>query len=275
MVIELNTSGFEDLTGFSYIYQRDVFRKGSNYYKFNKRCSICGKSYFTRTCYPSTWCSSRCAMRDGVVRKKLSKANIGIKRSAKERRTISLRMSKGGVVNRNIPLFDTYSHQISCVEVTSYVILEDCLKALQVKCAYCDSWFIPTRSQCENRAQFIKGNVDRESRFYCSVLCKIMCPIYHKKKYPSGYNPRLYRNKFNNSDLRIWSKEVLKRANYVCEYCGKEATISHHIQPKKLEPFFALDPDNGLACCTGCHNTYSHKDVCSFINLAKKECIDG
>lgn len=272
MVIELNNSGFEDLTGFSYIYQRDVFRKGSNYYKFNKSCSICGKSYFTRTCYPSIWCSKKCAMKDSEVRKKLSEANKGIKRSSEECNNISLRMSKGGVVVKNLPLFDTYTHQISDIEDVGYIITQDGLKLLQVKCVYCNNWFTPTRSQCENRAQFIKGNTDRESRFYCSTLCKANCPIYHKKKYPSGYNPRSHRNNFNGSDLKAWSKEVLKRADNKCEYCGKKAVLAHHIQPKKLEPFFALDPENGLACCEECHYLYGHKDECSTGNLANKIC---
>jgi len=61
----------------------------------------------------------------------------------------------------------------------------------------------------------------------------------------------------------------------ICEYgCGKEATDVHHIRPQKLEPFFSLDPDYGLACCEECHYKYGHKtgSECSTGNLAQIAC---
>lgn len=58
--------------------------------------------------------------------------------------------------------------------------------------------------------------------------------------------------------LATWSQEVLKRVDYICEICGGSAEHAHHIEPKKLQPFLALDPDNGLAVCK---NVIMKKDI--------------
>jgi len=177
---------------------------------------------------------------------------------------------KGNVVKHNLPLYDTYSHQLIPVEEVRRCSYRSDL--LEVRCVKCGVWFVPKRNLCENRAQFIKGHTDRESRFYCSVSCKFSCSLYHKKKHPDLVK-RKRRNQFSESQLRVWSAEVLKRAKYMCEYCGKEATVAHHIKPKKLEPFFALDPDFGIACCKECHIKYGHSNSeCKYIYLANKNC---
>ena len=101
-----------------------------------------------------------------------------------------------------------------------------------------------------------------------------MACVFNKRKYPNGSNPRKYTNNklFTENELRIWSNAVLIRADYKCEYCEGLATSAHHVRPKKLEPFEALDPDNGIACCNTCHYKYGHKDECSTINIANKIC---
>ena len=73
-------------------------------------------------------------------------------------------------------------------------------------------------------------------------------------------------------EYETWKEEIFKRQNGLCEYCGKKAQHAHHIKPKKLEPFFALDPDYGVACCKKCHYKYGHKSgtECSTGGLAIK-----
>jgi hypothetical protein len=254
----------EDLTEFSYIYKRDVFRRNNLYYRFVKNCYVCGESFFMRLSYPTDVCSVQCSMSKEDKRVKISRSLTGHKRSLRERSIISNRMNKGDVVKNNTPLFDTYYKQLIPVEeVDRFGIV------LLVRCSLCNEWFIPKRTAVEARAQFIKGNTDREGRFYCSDGCKFNCPIFNKRKYPS--------NNKNNSlpsenQIRIWSKEVLKRHNHICEYCGKKANTAHHIIPKKLDQFYALDPDNGIACCEECHYKYGHKDECNTYNLSKITC---
>jgi hypothetical protein len=253
-------------------------RKGRHSYIEMDACKECGHPYLMLKFQKTEFCSSSCAQKHRkisiITRKKLSKALLGYKRTKKECEAISKRMSKGGVVKKNLPLHNTYAHQLEGIEEVRHCPKD--VKLLEVKCAYCNEWFVPKRTRCEQRCQFIKGNVDRENLFYCSEECKALCPVFHKKRYSAGHNPRKHRNnqQFTENELRIWREEVLKRANYKCEYCGKEAIIAHHSRPKKLEPFFALDPHYGIACCEGCHYKYGHRDSeCTTGYLANTVCV--
>lgn len=269
MKIDVDLDGMEVIEDYSYVYSRDVFRKGSLYYKFKSSCSICGESFFMRLSYPTDFCGKKCAAESDLVKSKISAALTGTKCSEEHKAKMSIVKSKGGVVKLNLPLYDTYNKQVSIAEETRRKG-----NLLEVRCSLCKNWFVPKRTSVEARAQYIKGNTNREGRLYCSDSCRHNCPIFNKHKYPIGKNPRKSRNvkHFTESELRIWASEVLKRANYMCEYCGSAANTAHHIIPKKLEPMHALDPDNGLACCNSCHYTYGHSGSCSSINISKINC---
>jgi 5-methylcytosine-specific restriction endonuclease McrA len=77
---------------------------------------------------------------------------------------------------------------------------------------------------------------------------------------------------YTPGEIQVYNKNVLDREKGLCEYCGEPAEHVHHIYPKKLEPFFALDPDYGVACCAKHHYKYAHKDECSTGNLANIVC---
>jgi 5-methylcytosine-specific restriction endonuclease McrA len=51
-----------------------------------------------------------------------------------------------------------------------------------------------------------------------------------------------------------WAKQILVRDSYLCAYCGGKANTADHIKPRKTHPHLALDPDNGVACCSVCQN---------------------
>lgn len=202
------------------------------------------------------------------TKQKLSKSHIGLSSGEKNP------AYKGGVKALNIPLYETYAKWLEWGESTRCVI-QNGLEVLQVRCFYnqCRKWYTPTIVQVVNRIQVIKGNIGGNNNFYCSEECKRNCSIYGvpiTQLMPTNTIPDIVL--YTASELRIWREEVLKRANYVCEYCGEKATIAHHIRPKKLEPFFALDPDNGLACCEKCHYKYAHRDECSTGYLAHVPC---
>ena len=271
MKILYDRDGLEILDDFVYSYKLDSYRRKNLYYKFIPSCSHCGKSYFTRTSYIGKFCGYKCAHKSENVKSKISKSLTGHKRSNKECESISKRMSKGNVTELNIPLYDTYAKQLVPIEEVRRSEVSS--EFLEVRCTLCGKWFMPKRTVCEQRCQYLKGNVDRENRFYCSDMCKINCTIFNKRKYPLGLNPRKHRNNLKSSDLTLWRAQVLKRENYICEYCGKEANIAHHILPKKTHQFYALDPDNGLACCLECHNKFAHKDKkCTYQHLASILC---
>jgi len=134
-----------------------------------------------------------------------------------------------------------------------------------------NGWFTPTYSQLYERIRNIeKHNIDN-AYFYCCDKCKQECPLFNLKFDPF----KLEKQHYTQEEYNIWRNEVLKRAEYKCEYCGNRATHAHHSRPQKLEPFFSLDPDFGISCCEKCHYKYGHKDECSTGQLANIICQKG
>lgn len=201
--------------------------------------------------------------------------------SIEAKKKMSERMSKCvGILSHN------YKGGVKALGLTTYNTNKDTLglyedirkqkgtEILEVKCVYCGRWFVPTRLAVSGRLDAINNLNRGEGRLYCSENCKQLCPTYGQKKYPKGHNPYEVSKSiwYTNAELRVWREEVLKRENYICEYCGEKATIAHHSKPKKLEPFFALDPEYGVACCEKCHYKYGHQGECNTANLAHTDC---
>jgi len=134
-------------------------------------------------------------------------------------------------------------------------------------------WFTPTYIQLYERIRAIESeNGSGGAYFYCCQECKESCPLY-------SFRPDYFLNKLNENDTSFSSTEynifrdnVLKRDKYKCQYCGKMAEHVHHIKPKKLEPFFSLDPDYAVSVCSNCHYKYAHKDECSTGKIASIIC---
>ena len=133
-------------------------------------------------------------------------------------------------------------------------------------------WFTPTRKEISERMQAIENPKGfGESNFYCSQHCKDTCILYRRKSDPYKTNPLSYIS----AELDTLNQFVLNRDNEICYYCKKHhATIVHHLRPKKLEPFFALDPDYAISVCAKCHYKYGHPTGSehSTGNLAKIVC---
>ncbi len=142
-----------------------------------------------------------------------------------------------------------------------------------------DGWFTPTKIQIGERLRQLES--DRGvggSYFYCSQECKDACPLFGQRvesliKRDQEVAGIIKPNYYTTEEYQIWRQEIFKRAENKCEYCGNEAEHCHHIKPQKLEPFFSLDPDYGIACCEKCHYKYGHKDKCSTGQLASKVCL--
>jgi len=143
----------------------------------------------------------------------------------------------------------------------------DNLKEIQVKCKLCNIWFTPTPIKMSERIKQIEKDYGNDGCFfYCGDECKNKCNEFNLK-IPKDVT------KISPLEYNTWREEVLKRADYKCEYCDEKANTAHHSRPKKLEPFFELDPYYGIACCTKCHYKYGHKDECSTSNLAHRVCV--
>ena len=150
-------------------------------------------------------------------------------------------------------------------------------KEIQVRCKNhnCQNskekngWFTPTKVQLYERIRALETETGcGGSYLYCCYKCKQECPLYNLKSDPNKIKTKQY----TSEEYNIWRAEVLKRAEHICEYCGEQATHTHHSRPQKLEPFFSLDPDYGIACCSECHYKYGHRDECSTGQLANRIC---
>lgn len=179
---------------------------------------------------------------------------------------------KGGIKKLNLPAYDTYAQRLAVVEDVREFNKENMVKLLEVKCSKCGDYFVPTIDAVVSRIKVLNGKSGGEHRFYCSQKCKDTCEVYGKRAIDYISIKQQKENVYTKEELSIWSQEVLKRADYKCEGCGAEAEHAHHIQPKKIEPGLALDPDNGLAVCKACHYKYGHKNECSTGKLANTIC---
>lgn len=177
---------------------------------------------------------------------------------------------KGGYSEKNIPLYEFFVDKLTIEEKPKRDKIDK--NILTVVCSYCKKRFIPKLTSVYERVRALNGKQYGEQRLYCSNECKQNCSIFNKHSLQQGH-PKLTKKIYTNEEYNTWREEVLRRTDYKCEYCGEEATDCHHIKPQKLEPFFSLDPDYGLACCENCHYKYGHKDECSTGQLANIICV--
>ena len=58
----------------------------------------------------------------------------------------------------------------------------------------------------------------------------------------------------NHRKLRTWSRDVKKKDNKRCVYCGSTKKLhAHHILAKSKHPEWSLFLDNGITLCQSCH----------------------
>jgi hypothetical protein len=130
-------------------------------------------------------------------------------------------------------------------------------------------WFAPTSTQLHERMRNVEQFGLDNSYFYCSQECKLECPLYGLRNDPYIKSRNDY---YSDEEYKQFREYVLERDGYKCQYCGDSAEHVHHERPKKLEPFYSLDPDYAWSVCKECHYKYGHKDECSTGNLSKKIC---
>jgi hypothetical protein len=168
---------------------------------------------------------------------------------------------KGGYATNNIPLYNTYTHQLEPIE--KCVRDPEDPKILNVFCVHCGNQYRPTRTDVKSRIQYGINGVGTH-RFYCSVKCKELCPIYHQKKYYKHDKP--YQNN-NRPDQLEWALKIKIRDSYICQICGKYGNIAHHIDPVVCNPIESCDIDNGITLCMRCHKQVHQLSGCTISEL--------
>ena len=140
---------------------------------------------------------------------------------------------------------------------------------LEVKCATCRKYFIPTNIQVQCRIQALNGNITGEHRLYCSDACKESCSVFGQRKYPKGFKKpsnREYSTEFRNM--------ILERDNYTCQVCNnkfdKKHLQAHHITPIICSPMEQVDIKNGICICKECHiNLHLTQEGITYAELIK------
>ncbi len=212
-------------------------------------------------------------------KEKIRKSKTGMTRNKKIRKNMSIgKKFRIRHIKQRYPLF-------SEIEEMRYNPDKPNEKEIQVRCKNhkClnskenGGWYSPIHNHIHNRIRSIEKDGNDASYFYCSNKCKNECPLYNKRftqiikedQIKAGIIKEEY---YTSEEYNIFREEVLKRAEYKCEYCGEKVEHVHHIKPQKLEPFFSLDPDYGIACCKICHYEKGHRGDCSTGKIANKVC---
>jgi len=236
------------------------------------------------------WCCNKRHNSCSMVRKKVSIKIKELHNDSKSKYNSNLYKEKQSNIMKEIRKNPNYKHTkltieqinerypfFSKIEEMRYNPDKPREKEIQVHCKNhnCKNskeksrWFSPTYNQLSYRIGALENPRGfGESNFYCSQYCKDTCFLYNIHNDPLQDNNLPY----TYQEIQIYNNIVLDRENGLCEYCGESANIVHHIQPKKLEPFFALDSDFGIAVCKKCHYKYGHQDECNTGNLAKVVC---
>jgi len=87
----------------------------------------------------------------------------------------------GGVVERNLSSYETYSPQLERYEKIRPDPGEP--EVLQVCCTHCEKWFNPSRSAVKSRLEALNTADGSENRLYCSDECKKKCEVYRKSTF--------------------------------------------------------------------------------------------
>ena len=175
---------------------------------------------------------------------------------------------KGGYDKRGIPTFDKFSKHLQGVEIIRRN--KEDFNILEVKCAYCGKWFIPSLSSVYERVRALK-NIGGESRLYCSKKCKKECPSFYKSLYPKGFKPATSREV--QPELRQMRFEV---DNYTCQRCKKHqdqlvvGLHCHHIEGIRWEPLESADIDKVITLCKDCHIEVHKQEGCGYNDMQCK-----
>jgi hypothetical protein len=136
-------------------------------YNYHYACIECGYPFLSRS--DANYCSNICSSKSEIVRKKKSiiqlsfgdnhsskKSSVGIK-IKHNHANVSGKYNpnyKGFYFTDNIPMYDTYAHQLEPYEQCRR---NDDPNILEVKCTYCGKWYIPTRENVSYRLRvFVK-----------------------------------------------------------------------------------------------------------------------
>ena len=253
-----------------HLTRNGYFLKGTVTYIYKESCEKCRNPYLAEKRRNSKFCSFSCA-RSGK-----NHPMYGRKHTVGSRKKMSENIPDyRGPLNPNykgdkagLAVYTTCKDRLEFYEDVRQQVNT---KRLEVRCAYCGRWFVPTVIAVDSRFAAINNLNHGECRLYCSENCKLVCPTYGQKMYPKGFKHTTSREV--SSYLR---KMVLKRDNWTCQICGKtilEIQLHvHHMDPVAQNPMFQNDMDSCITLCKKCHGMVHKQHGCRYVDLrCKKE----
>ena len=218
--------------------------------------------------------STKTRLKMSIARKGKKHPNYGKKFSIETKKRISESVTgeknhnhwKTYYTDKNIPLYDTYAHQLITEEMPKRDI-ED-RNILSVICSLCKKRFIPDLNSVRNRVRSLKGTSDGECRLYCSEDCKNLCQVFNRSIWPKDFHPDISREV--QPELRKMRFEL---DNYTCQKCGKHQTEledelhCHHIEGIQWEPLESADLDKVITLCKLCHSEVHKIKGCNYNDM--------
>lgn len=174
---------------------------------------------------------------------------------------------KGGYAFNDIPTYNEYYLKLEPIEETRKSLIDE--NILEVRCTYCNRWYIPKRNNVRSRIDSINGKGAGENRFYCSDECKGSCSIYWTRDYPKGFKNTNDRKRVDQPALR---KLVLERDNWKCIKCGNDKDLyCHHFEGIEQNPIESADVDNCATLCKKCHKEAHKEKGCNYYDFRCKK----
>jgi len=287
---------WDNLEGLRYIGQ-GRWRKGYNIYVYKEACRLCGEPFIgqrkneicTKFCAnkgknnPQYGRKGKKSVRYGMIHSEETKKRISRSRKGKcsgedhpmwgKHHTEETKKKLSDVLSniyskKDIPLYDVFVLQLDWCEPVRRN--QEDPNILEIKCTWCGRWYIPTVNAAHHRSQYLKGNYNSESRFYCSDGCKQNCPIYGKRPETliredavrAGRHPWWELNREIQPELR---KMVFKRDGWECIKCGSNKSLHcHHLEGIRWAPLESADIDQCITVCKECHKKIHKKDGCGY-----------
>jgi len=240
-----------------------------------KECKYCGEEFLAQKRSKGLYCDKSCSGKDHIGENNSFYGKIHTEETLKIL-SIPRPTWKTEYKKNNIPIFDTYAHQIEWAEDVRRN--NEDINILEVRCTYCGKWFVPKIWDVQNRIKAMNGykGIRGECRFYCSNFCKSFCSIYGRRAEDIMREDKARANGYLDLGNEVQSqlrRIVLERDDWVCLKCGVTKSLHcHHIDPIISNPIESADVDNCITLCVECHKEAHKQEGCGYNELRK--CIN-
>lgn len=156
--------------------------------------------------------------------------------------------------------YDTYAHRLVITDKPERDNVID-TKYLTVACKTCGKRMYPTHQEVQCRILCIEGKAGGEHNFYCSDVCRDVCPVYgfiagiqtdpRSKKYIPPTEQQEARSCQTNNLKQLQCDEM---GYTYCEKCGDIIDVElHHTLEIAKHGRAAINSAGHILLCPGCH----------------------